>query len=82
MVMASCVPTRFIEIEELTRREIADCRAMLISWQRMRETTTRVDPKRKHERTSERRGGGAFSVVRNVTPYIILNPGFTPVASP
>jgi len=33
-VRASCVPTRFIETAELTRREIADCRAMLISWQR------------------------------------------------
>ena len=70
MVRASCVPTRFIEMAELTRREIADCRAMLISWQGMREPTTRVHPKRKQGRTSERRGGGAFSLVRNVTRYI------------
>src|SRR5579863_5131948 len=39
MARASCVPTRFIEMADLTRREIADCRAMLSSWQR-RETTT------------------------------------------
>src|SRR5216684_5038786 len=41
----------------------------------MRETTTGVHPKRKHGRTSERRGRGAFSVVRKVTRSITLNPG-------
>ena len=74
MVRASYVPTRFIEMAELTRRGIADCRAMLISWPGG-ETAIGVHPKGKHGSTSERRGGDAFSVVRNVTPYIILNPG-------
>src|SRR5579863_3191124 len=41
MARASCVPTRFSEMADLTRREIADCRAMLSSWQG-RETTTAI----------------------------------------
>jgi hypothetical protein len=81
MVKASCVPMRFIEMAELTRREIADCRAMLMSWQgRERQ---RLGYTLRGNTEGGRRGVDAsgFSGAKGDAVYY-PDPGFTPVAAP